>query len=48
VKTFNVAKFIGMYEVEGGGADELMRLVTYPYLSGISWRGNVETHPEVH
>jgi len=28
VKAFNVTKFIGMYEVKGGGADELMGFVT--------------------
>jgi hypothetical protein len=33
VKAFNVAKFIGMYEVKGGSADEFMRFVTCLYLS---------------
>jgi hypothetical protein len=28
VEAFDVAIFIGMYEVEGGGADEFVRLVT--------------------
>ena len=34
MKTFNVGKFIEMYEVKGGSADELMRFVTCLYLSG--------------
>jgi len=33
VKAFDVAKFIGMYEVKGGSADKLMRFVTCLYLS---------------
>jgi hypothetical protein len=31
MKAFNVTIFIGMYEVEGGSADELMRFVTCVY-----------------
>jgi hypothetical protein len=33
MKAFNIAEFIGMYEVKGGSADELMRFVTCLYLS---------------
>jgi hypothetical protein len=33
VKAFNVGEFIEMYEVKGGIADELMRIVTCWYLS---------------
>jgi hypothetical protein len=36
VKAFNVAKFIGMYEIKGGSADELMRFVAYLYFSGFA------------
>jgi hypothetical protein len=35
VKVFNVAKFIRMHEVEGGSADELMRLVTKQFADGL-------------
>jgi hypothetical protein len=31
MKAFNVAIFVGMYEVERGSADELMGLVTCVY-----------------
>lgn len=34
MKAFNVAKFIGMYEVKGGRANEFMRFVTCLHLSG--------------
>jgi hypothetical protein len=36
VKAFNVTKFIGMYEVKGGRADELMRFVACLYFSGFA------------
>ena len=34
MKAFDVTKFIGMYEVKGGSADQLMRLVACLYFSG--------------
>lgn len=34
MKALNVAKFIGMYEVEGWSVDELVRFVTCLYFSG--------------
>jgi hypothetical protein len=34
VKAFDVTKFVGVYEVKRGCADELVRFVTCVYLSG--------------
>lgn len=34
MEAFDVAIFVGMYEVEGGGADKLMRFVTCADFSG--------------
>jgi hypothetical protein len=35
MKAFNVAIFVGMYEVERGSADELMGLVTKEFTDGL-------------